>query len=232
MSSRFLLIGLTGPSNSGKDTVGGLLQTHCGAHTLAFANALRGEIEMAYCIEPMFLTRRETKERPMSALALRRCLDNAFVGRMISLHAEKTRTAGGACEMLDLDAPRSPRQIMQWWGTEYRRDSGPDYWVKIAATHIAWLRKHLGVQCVVLTDVRFENEAALVRSMGGKIWQVKRPGTQHDAPGHASEVNGAQFAPDAVINNSYDIRHLQQMVLGAYAAEYWGVKSVSVEITP
>ena len=150
------VIGLTGPIGSGKDTVAALLHTHCGAQVLAFADALRAEIVESFCIEHAFLTRRETKEHPISALTLNRCLDSAFVGRMLMQHH-----ALHPGTVLDLDAPRSPRQIMQWWGTEYRRAAQPGYWISKAAQHIHWLHKSQSSRLAVITDVRFEDEAIL-----------------------------------------------------------------------
>lgn len=220
------IIGLTGPAGCGKDTVADLLCTHAGAHKLAFADALRAEIVEAFCIEHVYLTRRETKEHPISALALRRCLDTAFTGRMLIQH--QLFNEG----QLDLDAPRSPRQIMQWWGTEYRRAATPGYWVSKAARHIHWLHKALGARLVVITDVRFEDEAHLVRNLGGQIWQIKRPGYEVATGAHVSEVTGDAFKPNLVINNCHDMRHLQQLVLGGWAAKEWGVPGVRVEVPP
>ncbi len=219
------VIGLTGPMGSGKDTVADLLTTHCRAHKIAFADALRAEIVDAYCIEHIYLTRRETKEHPLSALALARCIDTAFVGRMLINHQLQNNG-----EELDLNAPRSPRQIMQWWGTEYRRAAQPAYWVSKAAQRIGWMHKALNARLVVITDVRFEDEANLVRKLGGQIWQIKRPGCEVATGSHVSEVTGAAFTPNLVINNSHDMRHLQQLVLGGWAAKDWGLPGVRVEV--
>lgn len=218
------VIGLTGPLGSGKDTVADLLATHCGAYKLAFADALRGEIADAFNIETVFLTRRETKEHPISPLALARCLDTAFVGRMIIQHQQFND------DVLDLNTPRSPRQIMQWWGTEYRRALEPGYWVRKAAQRVHYMHKTLGARLIVITDVRFEDEAQLVRALGGQIWQIKRPGCEVSSTAHVSEVSGEAFEPNQVINNDHDLRHLQQLVLGSWAERAWGVPGVRVEV--
>ena len=202
-----LFIGLCGLAGVGKDTVAGLLATHCGAVPIAFADALRKEIGAAYCLDLAYLTRRETKEHPITALALNRCLDSDFVQRM--------RTLLGSA--LDMDAPRSPRQIMQWWGTEYRRAQCPWYWISRASAtcHQAMGQ---GAHAIVLTDVRMANEAAMLRTYSGSLWQIKRPGyAQASTPGHSSEVDGSAFAPDAILNNGYDIGHLQHIVLTNYS---------------
>lgn len=217
------IIGLTGPIGSGKDTVAQLLRTHCGAHTLAFADALRHEIVEAFCIEHIYLTRRETKEHPISALALSRCLDSAFVDRMVVHHMQQGNP-------INPEAPRSPRQIMQWWGTEYRRTQSPGYWTQKALQTVRWLYQTKRPALIVISDVRFANEVALVRSLGGQIWQVKREGTEVAHGAHVSEVAGDEFAPDAVINNSHDMRHLQGVVLSAWAERAWGMPGVRVEV--
>lgn len=226
------VIGLTGPIGSGKDTVAALLRTHCAAHTFAFADALRHEIVEAFCIEHIYLTRRDTKEHPMSALALSRCLDSAFVDRMVVHHMAGMPDGGMAGERIDLAAHRSPRQIMQWWGTEYRRRKDPNYWVSKARQTVNWTLKTLRASAIVLTDVRFDNEAELVRSLGGEIWQVKRPGCDVASGAHTSEVTGAAFAPSVVINNCFDVRHLQGVVLSAWAERAWGLPGVQVEVQP
>lgn len=220
------VIGLTGLAGTGKDTVAALLRAHCGASTLAFADALRQEIADAFCLESNFLTRRETKEQPLPALALKNCTDRAFVDRMYV----KQTTEGAFIPDVHIrfyGAPRSPRQIMQWWGTEYRRSQDAGYWVKKAQQTISWLSKAEQADLVVLSDVRFANEAELVRCWGGQIWQVLRPGA-HPANAHTSEATGEQFAPDAVIHNTQGLRELRDAVLSTWAAQAWGLPGVRV----
>lgn len=217
------VIGLTGLAGAGKDTVADLLRTHCSARTLAFADALRGEVADAFCIDSAFLTRRSTKEQPLDALALNNCTDRAFVDRMVVHHMESGNP-------INPSAPRSPRQIMQWWGTEYRRSQNDAYWVSKAHQHISWLSKSEQADLVVLTDVRFVNEANLVRRWGGQIWQIKRPGLGLAHGAHASEVTGDHYAPDAVIVNAHDIRHLQAQVLSVWAARALKVPGLTVQV--
>lgn len=226
MSKPFALIGLTGPASSGKDTVADLLVTHCGFVKLAFADPLKAEVSDAFGIEPLYLTRRETKEHPMTGLALRKCLSDGFVGRMVVNHLN-----GKDGPLIDLDAPRSPRQIMQWWGTDYRRAQDPNYWTKQTSARISYMMRERLATRIVITDCRFVNEIDVVRFFyGGLVWQIKREGISVPAGAHLSETDGAGFNPNAVINNDHDIRHLQQVVLGEYWAHDAGLAGLRVEI--
>lgn len=228
------IIALTGYAGTGKDTVADLLVTHCGFRKLAFADALRAEVAEAFGLDMVELTHRSTKDAAMGALSLRKG-PPGLVGALACAGAFKvTAVVRGSFGVSDdfLDAPRSPRQIMQWWGTEYRRVQAPNYWTRLVGERIAFgIRNH--ERRFVITDCRFSNEAEFVRDWNGQIWQVKRPGIDGASTTegtHASATDGSQFAPDAVINNSHDIRHLQQLVLGEFWARDAGLSSVKVEI--
>ncbi len=224
MTKPFTLIGLTGPKASGKDTVADLLRTHCGFAKLGFADALYAEVANAFSIHIAQLQERETKEHPMSALALGKCLGDGFTGRMINMHHELG-------ERIDLAAPRSPRQILQWWGTNYRRNQSENYWVGIASQRVAYLMNQNLATRIVITDCRFPNEVEMIRqAFGGQIWQVKRPGCTVPDGSHPSETTGEAFKPNAVIANDHDMRHLQQLVLGEFWAYDAGLGGVKVEI--
>ena len=224
MTKPFTLIGLTGPKASGKDTVADLLRTHCGFIKLAFADPLYAEVSNAFGIDMAQLQQRETKEHPMTALALCKCLADGFTARMINLHHELG-------QRIDLDAPRSPRQILQWWGTEYRRHQSQNYWVGQTSQRVAFAMKNRFSTKFVITDCRFHNEVDMVRGhYGGQVWQVKRPGCDVPEGTHTSETTGERFNPDAVISNDHDIRHLQQLVLGEFWAHDAGLAGVKVEI--
>lgn len=202
------LVALTGLAGSGKDTVADTLVQHRGFVKLAFADALRSEISAAFNVESTLFTQRETKEHPISALAVDHCLDPAFVKCVANIF----RVAGLPQSLLS--TPRSPRQILQWWGTEYRRALNQKYWTdKLLAKMVTLVQQ--GHKRFVISDCRFETEAAMVRSLQGVVWQVVRPGIAPVPGAHVSETEGGQFLPNALLGNTHGIDHLQLQALAA-----------------
>ena len=109
----------------------------------------------------------------------------------------------------------TPRHMMQTLGTEWGRHMiDGDIWVK------AFARLNAGM-CVIVPDVRFENEAALVREHGVLIHLTGRGGIEGN---HVSE-NPIEFkSGDIVIDNSRDLAWLHSQidgnaVLGDFIAE-------------
>ena len=104
----------------------------------------------------------------------------------------------------------SPRQMMQTLGTEWGRSCiHPELWIMVAAGAVEQQRK-LG-RDVVIDDVRFPNEAEMIRRLGGELWLVDRPGVVYEGD-HASEGALADVVPDAVINNRGSLEQLREVV--------------------
>ena len=107
------------------------------------------------------------------------------------------------------------RQIMQELGTECFRKLNPDTWVLVMEEKIQqlkerdiWWKENLKV---VISDVRFENEATWIRSEGGEIWHILR----NDAPkvrAHQSEAGIQVTSEDRIIYNNGTIRELTNLV--------------------
>lgn len=98
------------------------------------------------------------------------------------------------------------RQAAQTLGTEWGRALDPDIWVKLVGDQ---LRAEPGRNWVI-SDVRFENEAAMVRSLGGFILGlVGRSSDLGAASSHASEAGLLTHAPsDWVIANNFGYHEL------------------------
>jgi hypothetical protein len=107
---------------------------------------------------------------------------------------------------------RTPRQAMQWLGTEWGRNLiGSEFW--IAAWQAAVERVpptftyHGGfdpIRLIVADDIRFANEAKAIRDRGGIVVRIERPGAGSSSGGdHASER--LDFVPDRIIRNRGDL---------------------------
>lgn len=86
---------------------------------------------------------------------------------------------------------KTPRQAMQALGTEWGRSLvSQDLWTTL------WRASAMSGPTVA-DDLRFQNEADLVRSLGGEVWEIQRHGAElPPRTGHASE---GYIVPDRVI---------------------------------
>jgi hypothetical protein len=112
---------------------------------------------------------------------------------------------------------KSPRQMLQSLGTEWGRGMVHDeIWIRIAMEHAS---QHLTVgRCVVITDVRFDNEAQAVIDAGGEVWRVKRPGWRglaDDAAAHQSEAGVSDHLIARTIDNSGSLDDLRAELAAA-----------------
>lgn len=104
------------------------------------------------------------------------------------------------CDML---CGMTPRHAMQTLGTDWGRwKIGPDLWTNAARREIALAMSH-GLS-VVVDDVRFENEADVIRAMGGMVLRLDREGS-----GAGSHVSESGVKPDLTYNNAGTVADLR-----------------------
>jgi hypothetical protein len=108
----------------------------------------------------------------------------------------------------------SPRYMLQYMGTEVMRNNlHPDIWTLSAEKLI----KENPWEQYVFTDVRFPNEAAMIRRIGGKVWHVRRGELpewfgQNPEHIHASETSWNNETFDATIYNDGTIEDLKTTI--------------------
>jgi hypothetical protein len=93
----------------------------------------------------------------------------------------------------------SPRHLLRTLGTEWGRTCvHPNVWLLCwQSTATRYLQSGTPVVC---DDVRFLNEANLIRSLGGELWRIDRPGTERTTE-HASEGGLDDYPFDRVLLN-------------------------------
>jgi hypothetical protein len=107
------------------------------------------------------------------------------------------------------------RRLLQWTGHSIR-EQDEDYWVRALGRKVA--NAEAWNLPVVVTDVRYENEARMLRSRGFKMVRVVRPtGTAKTmgeirAAMHASETALDDYAADVTIHNESTLAALYEQV--------------------
>jgi hypothetical protein len=185
-------IALIGKARSGKDTAAGFLVRERAYTRVAFADPLK---EMALGIDPLIPAGRVIGQR---------------------LHARLSQLVADVGWEYAKDHYPEVRAVLQRIG-QTQREFDADYWVNVAARKIA------GAEAwnlpVVVTDVRYLNEAVMLRARGFKIIRIIRPRVgvtmkEARAAMHASENELNDYPTDAVIYNDGDLAQLRNAILG------------------
>ena len=104
------------------------------------------------------------------------------------------------------------RTAAQTLGTEWGRGLDPDLWLKLAEQAIVTATRDL-----VITDIRFPNELALIRRYGGITMAVVGRESKLDATNasHASEASDIAMLGLQYINNDGTLDDLEYVVRAA-----------------
>jgi hypothetical protein len=100
---------------------------------------------------------------------------------------------------------KSPRQLLQTLGTEWGRNCvNPDFWIFFAKMQLDYASK------LIVSDVRFDNEADWVREEG-VLLRVVRANTEEVNP-HVSEAGVTPRESDVLIRNDGTLEDLRRLV--------------------
>lgn len=121
----------------------------------------------------------------------------------------------------------TPRNILQILGTGLvRKHLHENFWVDRLELEIKQLTE--SGKNVIITDVRFPNEAEMIRSLGGKIWHVfcgetpkwfvdYRDSDIVPTNIHESEWKWAKTIPDVIVHPEYkSLELLEEIVTDTY----------------
>lgn len=106
------------------------------------------------------------------------------------------------------------RAFLQHFGSEVMRGINDNIWIDCTLSNCG--------SDVIVSDVRFPNEAKAVKARGGIVIKVVREGCGGDS--HCSEVSIDEIVPDIIIENNSDLKALQGNV--SALVELWKVVGV------
>lgn len=211
------LIGINGFKESGKDTTYGIILKHNPlTRRGAFADKLKTLAALAlgydfqqYSVQELVEKMDECKQDWKFEVWQTRYQDRDTTGK-------------------SLVVAFTGRQYLQWLGANAREVFGDTFWIDqvLPQPYEVWKDgrmspenerllsdRYPGAQVVVVTDVRYPNEAERIKDLGGKVWEIIRPGLESD--GHSSEIPLPRDLVDRVIHNDGSLEQLEARVLEA-----------------
>lgn len=196
-NGRPMIIGFHGCKGVGKDTAGAFLVEEMEFTKVAFADVLKEAVANLFDIPVHEVD--DLKDSP------------AYVELNVDWQDQYiSRPSGGSL----VGWSRIPwREFLQRFGTEMGRNTfGQGFWVQQWEEYL--YRNSIQEDNIVATDVRFQNEASKIQSMGGTIVEIIRQG--HEPDGHESEEPLPRILVDAQIINNGTIDELKVDVYNLY----------------
>lgn len=193
------IIGLSGQAGAGKDTLASIVLKHVTGSALAFADPLRCAAAAMFGLTDEQMQDRDLKEQVID-----------YWGK-------------------------SPRQILQLLGTEAGRDLfGDDIWCKRAALTVDSFIEMDRLEAfprdvLVFTDVRFDDEAQWIKSLGGVVVDIQRPALKSvGIKGHRSALPLSAECIDFTFYNHGNLDDLQTVVPAALSC--WLAEAMPLHI--
>lgn len=191
-----MLIGVAGFKNAGKDTVGRYLVERYNFERFAFADILKKSVAALFDIPLEDIDKYKNDPQLMVAIGWENEPEKKFEGQPSKMWSPmKSMTF---------------REFLKFYGTESHRDIfGFDFWLdqvlpQPGKNHQGWTTQKQFHQKqfhhnkrIVVTDVRFENEAKRIVDLVGYVVRVSRPGVGGEE--HRSEIIG--FPVDYELEN-------------------------------
>lgn len=210
-----VLLGLSGRAGAGKDTIADyLIKDHGWSGKMSYARNLKDMIKHVFKLSEYQLMDHKGKKQPINI-----SLTPAHIGGVLTWMCrthEASGLAGRTAEIKKFIADvkgkkfSTPREVIQFVGTDLCRMVIPTYHVDIIKQK---LDKATGSW--IITDVRFPNEADLVKDKGGYLIKVERPGLETtDVHRHSSETALQDWDSwhSTIINDSSNIEDLYTKV--------------------
>ena len=169
-----MILGICGKLKHGKDTFARILiERNPTFKRLAFADRLKQICIRVYGLTDYQVSEPSAKEQTLPAPLV---LDQRLDALRLETGLPNIQPAGLVAT--------TPRQVLQYVGTDYVRCVDDNYWLDAVVNQI----KADPTRNYAITDVRFPNEAMALRSLGGYVIRILRLAHETStAPEHASE---------------------------------------------
>jgi len=204
-----IIVGLHGTTGAGKDTVAEHMGRKHQFRVVAFADEVKSDLISIFDVSPRLFSDRRLEVEATDKLSLGRCNHPDLTSWFLSTATGEMEAAHMGAVVLML--PRSPRWLIQMYGTDYCRAANPNYWIDRLAMRID---EFAPTDNIVISDVRFQNEAEFVKfdEPGNEIWEIIRMNNPHHNKTDKHVSNGRLPAVDKVLFNSGTINQLWRKV--------------------
>lgn len=101
----------------------------------------------------------------------------------------------------------TPRSLAQWLGTDiYRNQFDQNVWLRNMKLRIGELKN------VIITDIRFDNEANFIKELGGIIIKVDASVRKNKSDNHISENGIDEKLVDIIVDNNGSFEDLNKSI--------------------
>ena len=193
------IIGICGLKRAGKDTLAKLIQSYNQKFRIThFADKLKQISSEVFSLEYKNFEENDLKEKPFETPIH---MDD-FLSEM--------RSITGLMLFSKNKIAKNPRELLQYFGTEYVREVSSNYWIDTTLSSVG------PEEFVIVSDCRFINEERAIKKMGGSVIKVIRFNdgniefTTKDM--HPSEVEVAHIEADlSILNPTGNLNFLEKM---------------------
>lgn len=216
-----MLLGLTGPARSGKDTVADILVASHKFEKYSLASPIKGFFDKLFNWDEQH---RDGALKEIVCRAnceinvLRACLEAFFPTEKYDELLIKFNSVFDPYKTFNGNYDISPRVAYQLFGTEFGRSISNTIWLDLAKLKLSSLDNPFPdptypykIKGLVVPDIRFQNEADWILSSGGTLIHIERDNVVQVAK-HSSESGIPVTDGDIVLHNSGDISQLATAV--------------------
>lgn len=109
------------------------------------------------------------------------------------------------------------RQILIHIGLGLRK-LDEDFWVKVLQLELySWAETHKTQGVILISDLRYVNEAVLVHNLGGRVIKIERPLTDEEKTENSVDL----VLPDYTIKNTGDLNEYKRQVIKTFQKAFY-----------